>query len=506
MKINIIGAGISGLSAGCYLQMNGFETQIFERNPMSGGLCASWKRGDYTFDGCIHWIMGTSNHSPFYKLWNELIDMQSIDFVNHETRMDVEIVDKTNKYGENIFHLYTNINKLENYLIDLAPEDEKIIKKYTQSIREIQKYDLPPLIDKIPGYRSFKDYAVYLKYIPFVLLYLKWKNVTNFSFSKKLKNPFLKEAFRLLFDGGNLSLLIFSVPLSFYDKKCAGYPVGGSYQFVKKIEDKYISLGGKINYNSSVKRIITENGITKGVLLNNDVEVLSDITISAADWNYTVFDALEGKYVNKKILELKALKKLNVFYSIVLVSLGISRDFKEFSHFLRFPLDNDLVSPDGTIYKRIESHFYNYDPTLTRDGKTVVSVSFYTNNSDYWIDLRKNDKETYNNNKKKFAQEVIDNLEKKFKNIKQHIEEIDVATPATYNRYTNNWKGSIQGWMPGKNILAASPVGYELPGLKQFYFASHWSMPGGGLPVAIKIGRDIAQIICKKQGKPFKIN
>ncbi len=28
--INIIGAGIAGLSAGCYLQMNGYKTRSFE--------------------------------------------------------------------------------------------------------------------------------------------------------------------------------------------------------------------------------------------------------------------------------------------------------------------------------------------------------------------------------------------------------------------------------------------------------------------------------------------
>ncbi|MFC1501872.1 NAD(P)-binding protein [bacterium] len=31
-KIGIIGAGISGLCAGSYLQMNGYETEIFELN------------------------------------------------------------------------------------------------------------------------------------------------------------------------------------------------------------------------------------------------------------------------------------------------------------------------------------------------------------------------------------------------------------------------------------------------------------------------------------------
>jgi phytoene dehydrogenase-like protein len=32
MKIIIIGSGIAGLSAGCYLQMNGYETEIYEMN------------------------------------------------------------------------------------------------------------------------------------------------------------------------------------------------------------------------------------------------------------------------------------------------------------------------------------------------------------------------------------------------------------------------------------------------------------------------------------------
>jgi hypothetical protein len=74
----------------------------------------------------------------------------------------------------------------------------------------------------------------------------------------------------------------------------------------------------------------------------------------------------------------------------------------------------------------------------------------------------------------------------------------DVLTPATFYRYTNNWKGSTQGWLPGKNIMASSPVKFELPGLKNFYYASHWSTPGGGLPIAVKAAHDLSCIISKK--------
>ena len=35
----IIGAGIAGLSAGCYAQMNGYRSQILELHTIPGGLC-----------------------------------------------------------------------------------------------------------------------------------------------------------------------------------------------------------------------------------------------------------------------------------------------------------------------------------------------------------------------------------------------------------------------------------------------------------------------------------
>ncbi len=73
-RVNIIGAGITGLCAGCYLQMNGYDTQIFELHYEPGGLCTSWERSGYTFDGCIHWLVGSSPADDFHRLWGELID------------------------------------------------------------------------------------------------------------------------------------------------------------------------------------------------------------------------------------------------------------------------------------------------------------------------------------------------------------------------------------------------------------------------------------------------
>ena len=505
-KVTIIGAGISGITAGCYLQMNGFETEIFEKNSTSGGLCTSWERGNYTFDGCVHWLLGSNNSSPFFKLWSELLDMKSIQFHHHETRIDIELLNNSDKYNNKIFHLYTNINRLEKYLIDLAPEDMLAIKKLTGMMRQIPQYEIPPIFDDTTFLSVIKNRIKMIQLLPFVFLFLKWKNVTNFSFAKKLTNPFLKEAFKLLFDGEEQNLLIITMPLAYFDRQGAGYPIGGSYCFSKKLEEKYFSLGGKINFNSSIEKIIIDDNKAKGILLKNGEKYFSEITLSCTDWYFTHFKALEGKYINKKILILKDQKNLKVFYSIMLLSLGIKKSFKDYPHLIRFPLEKELISPDGTKYSRVEVHIYNYDPTLAPEGKTVVSVSLNTDNSDFWIDLRKKDKEIYLKNKQLFADEIIDILEKKFFNIKNNIEEIDLATPATYFRYTNNWQGSTQGWMPGKNIVASSPVSPEIKGLQNFFFSSHWSVPGGGLPIAIKNARDTVKLICNRCQKKFSTN
>ena len=37
-KVIIIGAGIAGLSAGCYARMNGYEAEIYEAHTQPGAL------------------------------------------------------------------------------------------------------------------------------------------------------------------------------------------------------------------------------------------------------------------------------------------------------------------------------------------------------------------------------------------------------------------------------------------------------------------------------------
>jgi phytoene dehydrogenase-like protein len=485
--------------------MNGFETVIYEKHAIAGGLCTSWERNGYRFESGLQWILGSMAGNPFYSLWSELIDMENIRFVNHETRMEIETRNHADIHGSKVFHLYNNLDRLESYLLEIAPEDKKVIGKLLKSIRKIQRFEIPPMIKTVPALLTLPQMMKFTTHLPLLIFLNRIRKITNFSFAEKLKNPFLKEVFGLLFDGEELPLMLLTLPLAFSDKRSTGYPVGGATLFVGNLAEKYLSLGGNIQYSSAVNKICTESGRATGIELMNGKRSQADIVLSTADWRFTLFGALEGRFVNNKINLLNEEKKLRVYYSVFMVSLGVKDSYADIPHFFRIPAPFDLESPDGTKYNRLEVHVFNYDPTVAPDGHTIISMSFYTTNGDHWINLRNADPEEYNRQKTGFSEQIINCLETRLKDIRRHIEVIDIATPATYFRYTGNWQGSVQGWLPGKNIIARSPVGYTLPGLKNFYYSSHWSIPGGGLPAALKSARDVAQIICRDNGVKFSI-
>ena len=187
-------------------------------------------------------------------------------------------------------------------------------------------------------------------------------------------------------------------------------------------------------------------------------------------------------------------------------SFGINKNLSDVPHLMRYPLEVPLISPDGTEYNRMEVHIYSYDPTMAPKGKSSVVVSFYTKQREFWIDHRKNNRAEYRKIKSEFAEKIIEQLDRRLGGIKDFIEVVDVATPATILRYTGNWKGSAQGLMAGKNFLASVPIKHRFPGLSNFYYASHWNRPSGGLPIAVVEGRELAKMICEKDNKQFVTN
>jgi phytoene dehydrogenase-like protein len=78
----------------------------------------------------------------------------------------------------------------------------------------------------------------------------------------------------------------------------------------------------------------------------------------------------------------------------------------------------------------------------------------------------------------------------------------NVATPLTFERYTGNWQGSFEGWLPTpQNVMSPTPK--TLPGLRNFYMVGQWVQPGGGLPSGVMTARSVVQQICKADRRRF---
>lgn len=491
--VTIIGAGIAGLSAGCYLQMNGYETEIFELHTVPGGLCTSWKRKDYTIDGCIHWLVGSSPSNEFYDLWNELIEMNKLDIVDHDEYIRVE--DKTGQ----CIRVFTDVNKLEQEFLEKAPEDKELILEFTNAIRKFSSFTMVP--KKAQELWNFFDGIKMIgKIFPYLGALKKWSKISVGEYAERCKNSFLKKTLGFIF-GTEIATLFIIMTLVWMNQKSAGYPIGGSLNFARLIEQKYKELGGKINYKSKVVKILTENDSAAGILLENGDTHRSDIVISAADGHYTIFKMLEGKYLDE---ETKGYyDHYEMFPSYIQVSLGVARTFENESHAVMFPLEQPLVIDESITYEDIGALIYNFDPTLAPKGKTVITVMLVTHNYTYWKNLRQSNKEHYQAEKERIANAVIDALERKYGNIRSNLEVVDVSTPATVIRYTNNWKGSLEGWMLSPKLGLNPQMKKVLPGLNNFYMAGQWVQPGGGLPSGIISGRHVTQIICKEDKKTF---
>lgn len=313
-KIIIIGAGIAGLSAGCYAQMNGFETQIFEMHNVSGGQCTAWKRDGFIFDGCIHHLAGCRPSSSLYSMWLELSALPTRPIIFPENLCHVE--DESGK----IFNVYTDLDRLKQHMEELSPQDSTTINSYIKGARTFTEFDMldTPVLSSVDFAKRF------LKLISL----MKWRGQMK-KFAGKFKDPFLRKTFPTIqYDRPDNPMLVHLNILGNCHTRNYGVPAGGLFEFSRAIEKRYCRLGGAMNYNARAERILVENNHAVGVRLVDGSEHFSDFVISDAFAYSVIFGLLKGQYVDDSIRRQFSKPVDNVVMGIH-VSFGLSRDLSK---------------------------------------------------------------------------------------------------------------------------------------------------------------------------------
>jgi len=349
--------------------------------------------------------------------------------------------------------------------------------------------ELTGIVDKIGAVRM----------LPFMNFMRKWGKVPIRDYMQRFQNPFLRESLLHVF-GEEYPMVMWLMTLAMQHRKLAGYVIGGALALVEPIEKRYRDLGGELHLDSRVEKILVENDTAVGIRLADGSEHRADWIISAADGRTTIFDMLDGRYIDDKLRA--RYDNPNLFAPLVYVALGIDRSFDDVPPSINgfsYPLQKPIVIADEEK-NRLNVLIYNFDPTLSPEGKNVAVVSFQTSYA-YWKELHQNP-ESYKAEKERIADDVIAGLEQRFPGITSQVEMRDVATPVTWERYTGNWQGSYEGWMFSMDSLTSS-MKQALPGLDNFYMAGQWVNPGGGMPTAAISGNHTIQLICHKDSRKF---
>ena len=397
-SIIIIGAGIAGLSAGCYGRMNGYQVQILEQDTRPGGLCTSWERNGYTINGSIAFLGGSGPQVNVHQIWKELGVIPKIRMIDYEYFIIIE-----GDEGKR-FLVYTDVDRLEQHMKELAPEDEKVIDEFIGGIRVFTRYQFP--FEKAQELFTPWDAVKLLStHFPLIRTMGKWKKISIKEFAHRFQNPFLRKAFlqmRALFSE-DIPMVIFLMFFAWSHLKSAGYPEGGALRFSRAMEERFRGLGGRIDYQTRVKKILVENSRAVGVCLEDGSERRCDYVISTADGRSTIFDMLEGNYLNDKIQGIY--EEFPLAPPVVLVGLGISRKFSDIPHLgvgFIYSLQEPVII-GGIEMQYLRPMIYNFDPASAPAGKTTMRLVLPANYA-YWQRFQESPQE-YRAEKKKVARD-----------------------------------------------------------------------------------------------------
>ena len=491
-RMVIIGAGIAGLSTGCYALMNGYKTTIFEMHTMPGGLCTAWKRKGYTFDISMHMFVG-SKSGPFNQMWQELGVLTGREFFYHDEAARIESNGKS-------LTICADPQRLKDQMLALSPADANLIKEFVRLLSgksimtgaSLKPAEMFSLMDNIKMAAAF---------FPLMGVFRRYGQMTIQEFAERFQDRFLRSAVRFFIDAPGWPMLRYPLVAmagfmkGFYE---CGVPIGGSQQVVFRIAELYKQLGGEIRYKSRAADVIIRNDRAAGVRLEDGTEHLADIVVWAGDGHKLIFDILGGRYLNEEVEHMY--RDWTPVLPMVHVAIGVARDMSKEPHRIIFELDKPITVA-GEEHKWMCFLHHCFDPTMAPPGKSAVEV-WYATHYDYWETLAR-DHAVYEVEKKRIAEATIAELDRRWSGFASRVEVVDVPTPATYVRYTGNWQGSPDGWYITPDNMRKRTFLRTLPGLSGLYMVGQWTAPFTGTVFATTSGRQLIQLLCKQNKTPF---
>ncbi|MCL2802188.1 MAG: FAD-dependent oxidoreductase [Treponema sp.] len=490
-KVVVIGAGIAGLSAAIYAQRSGFDVTLCEQHFIAGGMCTSWKRKGYLFEGAVHWLTGSSKKTTLYQVWKET------GALNDDIKVLLEDPFYAIDHEGQILYLYRDINKTIKQLIAVSPKDKKKLCRLAKDVKafsnvQMPVYDIKDVKTENPKRMGF---GTLIKMMPALPVLSKIGKISCKEYIEQIENPGIRRLLNVV--PGDFSAVSLIATLATRNIGDGGYPEGGSLAMTDRMVKTFEGLSGKLLLKTKVKKINVGNGIVTGITLDNsaggsdflpaDAVIVTQETINAAR---QLFDIPLDPWVNELCENTKPMV-------CTFISVGIKAEIPQMP-IPAWELKEPVTYAGETITEIGFNNYNGYD--YSPKGCTTLTTAFMGDTYDFWKKAK--DEGRYDEEKCALAKQIERVICERFPQAIGNIEVIDVATPLTYERYTGAYHGS---WMsvaaPGEKMKSWPAY---LKNARGVFFAGHRMMSPGGLPVAVFTGRQAAQMVCRHFDAVFR--
>jgi len=507
----IIGGGISGLTLGAILGKVGINCCIVEKEHQAGGYIAGYVRKNFHFDTAIHWLNQFGKTGISHRVFS-FIDK---DYPKPLVLNNIQRY-KTDNYD---ILLQTNIKEVEESFISNFPNEKAGIIKFFKDAEQLANFsnNISNFARSHEAMNMAEKAIYYTKMLPYVFpLFKHLKYTGETGINKGLSKYFKGDEIKSIFNS-EIDLLSCLFPIAWAkNKDYFTTPDGGSVKYVNWLLQKNKTYGNAIMLNTQATSVLLKNKKAIGITAVNNkisVNILSDYVVSASS-----LPALYNKLLPRDAITQNTKQKLEtslLYKSGFTVSVALNCTAEE------LVLSEELVLLSKNNTSRNEHE--NSDPltsklsiiapsvrdkTICPKGKGIVTIymSAEIEKYNYWNTKKDTEGQiirtkAYYKLKKDIAETIIDRVENELiPNFKKNILFFDTASPITYQRYTDNYKGTIMGQRPGK-VNMQNKVASHFTEIDNLLVGGQWAELGGGIPISAQSAMNTALIILRKTNK-----
>jgi phytoene dehydrogenase-like protein len=196
-SILIVGAGVAGLCAGIYGQMNGYQTRIYEQHKFPGGLVTAFRRKGFLVDVCVHWLTGSGPGIHLHRYWNEVGLLEGRKFIPLES------------YG--VYHgkdgrtvsFYCDPDRLEKHLLQISLEDAPVIHELVEGVRFGIRFKTPEKLQYEAS--TFEWIKTIVSMVPLLGGIQKWTRLTVGELAGRFQSQLIRDALNTVYAPGSPS-------------------------------------------------------------------------------------------------------------------------------------------------------------------------------------------------------------------------------------------------------------------------------------------------------------